>query len=66
MLRSRFQSLPGALSDCLIPADKDKEPKKGLKATFSRKFAAVNNDSYIVSSLYHAHLFMFLFPFIGF
>ncbi|XP_022896502.1 callose synthase 1-like [Olea europaea var. sylvestris] len=44
MLRSRFQSLPGALSDCLIPADKDKEPKKGLKATFSRKFAAIQSN----------------------
>ncbi|XP_027158791.1 callose synthase 2-like [Coffea eugenioides] len=38
MLRSRFQSLPGAFNACLIPVEKGKKPKKGLKATFSRKF----------------------------
>lgn len=40
MLRSRFQSLPGAFNACLIPLEKD-EKRKGLKATFSRKFAEV-------------------------
>ncbi|KAL2461368.1 Callose synthase 2 [Abeliophyllum distichum] len=44
MLRSRFQSLPGAFSACLIPADKDEKPKKGLKATFSRKFAEIQSN----------------------
>ncbi|KAG5566203.1 hypothetical protein RHGRI_001966 [Rhododendron griersonianum] len=42
MLRSRFQSLPGAFNACLIPEEKS-EPakKKGLKASlsFSRNFA---------------------------
>ncbi|KAI8573091.1 hypothetical protein RHMOL_Rhmol01G0251800 [Rhododendron molle] len=42
MLRSRFQSLPGAFNACLIPEEKS-EPakKKGLKASlsFSRSFA---------------------------
>lgn len=42
MLRSRFQSLPGAFNACLIPEDKTEDKKKrGLKATFSRKFAEV-------------------------
>lgn len=37
MLRSRFQSLPGAFNDCLIPLDKkEKAKKKGLKAAFSK------------------------------
>lgn len=40
MLRSRFQSLPGAFNDCLIPAEKDEKPK-GLRATFSRKYTEV-------------------------
>ncbi|KAK6164246.1 hypothetical protein DH2020_001110 [Rehmannia glutinosa] len=42
MLRSRFQSLPGAFNACLIPEEKT-EPakKKGLKATFSRKFEVI-------------------------
>lgn len=44
MLRSRFQSLPGAFNACLIPEEKS-EPakKKGLKASlsFSRNFAEV-------------------------
>ncbi|XP_058227891.1 callose synthase 3 [Rhododendron vialii] len=42
MLRSRFESLPGAFNACLIPEEKS-EPakKKGLKASlsFSRNFA---------------------------
>lgn len=42
MLRSRFQSLPGAFNACLIPVDKTEDKKKrGLKATFSRKFAEI-------------------------
>lgn len=42
MLRSRFQSLPGAFNACLIPEEKSEPKKKGLKATFSRNFAQVN------------------------
>ncbi|KAH7849658.1 hypothetical protein Vadar_021042 [Vaccinium darrowii] len=44
MLRSRFQSLPGAFNACLIPEEKS-EPakKKGLKATFSRNFAEISS-----------------------
>ncbi|KAL5549544.1 hypothetical protein UlMin_004775 [Ulmus minor] len=38
MLRSRFQSLPGAFNACLIPKENSETKKKGLKATFSRKF----------------------------
>ncbi|XP_077231016.1 callose synthase 3-like [Tasmannia lanceolata] len=41
MLRSRFQSLPGAFNARLIPADKTETKKKGLKATFSRKFEEI-------------------------
>ncbi|KAL7158229.1 hypothetical protein ABFS83_02G128600 [Erythranthe nasuta] len=43
MLRSRFQSLPGAFNACLIPAEKVEKPK-GLKATFSRKFAEIKSN----------------------
>ena len=42
MLRSRFQSLPGAFNASLIPADKAEQKKKGLKATFSRRFRDVS------------------------
>lgn len=42
MLRSRFQSLPGAFNACLIPEENNEKPK-GIKATFSRKFAEVFN-----------------------
>ncbi|CAN8247661.1 unnamed protein product [Cochlearia groenlandica] len=39
MLRSRFQSLPGAFNACLVPNEKSETAKKrGIKATFSRKF----------------------------
>jgi callose synthase len=45
MLRSRFESLPGAFNVSLIPEEKS-EPKKkgvkGLKATLSRKIVSVN------------------------
>ncbi|KAL0286903.1 UNVERIFIED_CONTAM: Callose synthase 3 [Sesamum calycinum] len=42
MLRSRFQSLPGAFNACLIPEEKNEMvKKKGLKATFSRKFEVI-------------------------
>lgn len=41
MLRSRFQSLPGAFNARLIPPEKNEEPKKGLKATLTRKFDEV-------------------------
>ncbi|KAK1261514.1 Callose synthase 3 [Acorus gramineus] len=40
MLRSRFQSLPGAFKKHLIPTEKIEAAKKrGLKASLSRKFA---------------------------
>ncbi|XP_042513016.1 callose synthase 3-like [Macadamia integrifolia] len=42
MLRSRFQSLPGAFNACLIPEEKSEtSKKKGLGATLSRKFADI-------------------------
>lgn len=42
MLRSRFESLPGAFNACLIPEEKCEPRKKGLKATLSRRFDQVN------------------------
>lgn len=43
MLRSRFESLPGAFNGCLIPPEKsDTVKKKGLKATLSRNYEAVS------------------------
>ncbi|KDP20385.1 hypothetical protein JCGZ_05268 [Jatropha curcas] len=45
MLRSRFQSLPEAFNACLIPLEKsEKIKRKGLKATFSRKFTEIHSD----------------------
>ncbi|KAJ6945093.1 callose synthase 3 [Populus alba x Populus x berolinensis] len=44
MLRSRFQSLPGAFNACLIPGDKSELKKKGFKATLSRKFAEIPSN----------------------
>ncbi|KAK4253647.1 hypothetical protein QN277_010295 [Acacia crassicarpa] len=45
LLRSRFDSLPGAFNARLIPLDKpEATKKKGLKATFSQKFAKVPNN----------------------
>ncbi|CAK7331752.1 unnamed protein product [Dovyalis caffra] len=45
MLRSRFQSLPGAFNACLIPSEKGETSKKrGLKATFSRKFTEIASN----------------------
>ncbi|GJT09449.1 callose synthase 3 [Tanacetum coccineum] len=41
MLRSRFESLPGAFNGCLIPPEKSEVKKKGLKATLSRQYDAV-------------------------
>ncbi|KAM1026730.1 hypothetical protein ACFX2A_040578 [Malus domestica] len=40
MLRSRFESLPGAFNSFLIPVERNEQTKKKgiLKATFSRKF----------------------------
>ncbi|KAG4959278.1 hypothetical protein JHK82_035988 [Glycine max] len=35
MLRSRFQSLPGAFNTCLVPSDK----KQKGRFSFSKKFA---------------------------
>ncbi|KAD3069004.1 hypothetical protein E3N88_36884 [Mikania micrantha] len=42
MLRSRFQSLPGAFNDCLIPAENRGMTKKGVNATVTHR---VNKDS---------------------
>ncbi|EHA8588213.1 callose synthase 3 [Cocos nucifera] len=40
MLRSRFQSLPGAFNARLVPVEQsDANKKKGLKASLSRRFA---------------------------
>ncbi|KAJ4849393.1 Callose synthase 3 [Turnera subulata] len=44
MLRSRFQSLPGAFNACLIPEERSEPKKKGLKATFSRNFATIPSN----------------------
>ncbi|KAL8170910.1 hypothetical protein V2J09_022714 [Rumex salicifolius] len=44
MLRSRFQSLPGAFNTYLIPPEKGEEKKKGLKATLSRRFVEVPSN----------------------
>ncbi|KAK4258423.1 hypothetical protein QN277_007877 [Acacia crassicarpa] len=44
MLRSRFQSLPGAFNGCLIPEEKSEPRKKGLKATLSRRFADIPSN----------------------
>ncbi|KAG9150701.1 hypothetical protein Leryth_008156 [Lithospermum erythrorhizon] len=38
MLRSRFQSLPGAFNARLIPVEKSEKQRKGLMAAISRKF----------------------------
>ncbi|XP_016169715.2 callose synthase 3 [Arachis ipaensis] len=44
MLRSRFQSLPGAFNASLIPEEKNEPRKKGLKATLSRRFAEIPSN----------------------
>ncbi|WVY95441.1 hypothetical protein V8G54_034529 [Vigna mungo] len=44
MLRSRFDSLPGAFNACLIPEEKSEPRKKGLKATLSRRFDLIPNN----------------------
>lgn len=42
LLRSRFESIPGAFNACLIPTEQtEKKKKRGLKATFSRRFDQV-------------------------
>jgi callose synthase len=38
MLRSRFESLPGAFNDRLIPDGKNQQKKKGIRATLSHNF----------------------------
>ncbi|KAL8129308.1 hypothetical protein V2J09_018463 [Rumex salicifolius] len=45
MLRSRFRSLPGVFNAYLIPPEKFKQKKKGLKATLSRRFIEVSSNS---------------------
>lgn len=68
MLRSRFQSLPGAFNGCLIPEEKgEAAKKKGLKATLSRKFDAVRFSFYYLFSFVICILFIdliSLFPFL--
>lgn len=44
MLRSRFRSLPGAFNACLIPAESNEKPKKGLRATLSRRFTEIPSN----------------------
>ncbi|CAJ2631133.1 unnamed protein product [Trifolium pratense] len=44
MLRSRFESLPGAFNACLIPEEKSEPRKKGLKATLSRRFDQIPSN----------------------
>ncbi|KAF7154004.1 hypothetical protein RHSIM_Rhsim01G0134500 [Rhododendron simsii] len=44
MLRSRFQSLPGAFNARLIPPEKNEKPKRGLKATLTRKFDEIPSN----------------------
>ncbi|KAE9463007.1 hypothetical protein C3L33_05086, partial [Rhododendron williamsianum] len=44
MLRSRFESLPGAFNARLIPLEKNEGPKKGLKATLTRKFDEIPSN----------------------
>ncbi|KAJ0019965.1 hypothetical protein Pint_31296 [Pistacia integerrima] len=44
MLRSRFESLPGAFNACLIPEERSEPKKKGLRATFSRNFAQIPSN----------------------
>ncbi|GAB2276965.1 Callose synthase 3 [Dionaea muscipula] len=44
MLRSRFDSLPGAFNARLIPLDKDEHKKKGLKASLSRRFPKIHSN----------------------
>ncbi|KAG5015805.1 hypothetical protein JHK85_021941 [Glycine max] len=45
LLRSRFDSIPGAFNACLIPTEQtEKKKKRGLKATFSRRFDQVASN----------------------
>ncbi|XP_061367624.1 callose synthase 3-like [Gastrolobium bilobum] len=44
MLRSRFQSLPGAFNASLIPEETKEPKKKGLKAAFSHRFAEIPSN----------------------
>ncbi|KAK1413367.1 hypothetical protein QVD17_35139 [Tagetes erecta] len=43
MLRSRFEQLPVAFNNCLIPAERSESTKKGLKATLSSRFTKVTS-----------------------
>ncbi|EXB29008.1 Callose synthase 3 [Morus notabilis] len=44
MLRSRFESLPGAFNSRLVPEEKNEPKKKGLRATFSRNFDEIPSN----------------------
>lgn len=50
MLRSRFQSLPGAFNTCLVPSDKTK--KRGF--SLSKRFAEV--ESLVPKKLIFKHI----------
>nr|POF00299.1 callose synthase 2 [Quercus suber] len=43
MLRSRFQSLPGAFNACLIPVENNEKTKEGTNGTFSYKFEKISS-----------------------
>ncbi|PWA67696.1 glycosyl transferase, family 48 [Artemisia annua] len=44
MLRSRFEKLPIAFNECLIPREKNERTKKDLKATLSHRFTKVTSQ----------------------
>ncbi|CAN1335765.1 Callose synthase 3 [Linum perenne] len=44
MLRSRFQSLPGAFNARLMPEERSEPKKKGLRATLSRNFVTIPSN----------------------
>ncbi|KAM7277956.1 hypothetical protein ACFE04_005090 [Oxalis oulophora] len=44
MLRSRFESLPGAFNACLIPEEKSEPKKKGLRATLTRNYDQIPSN----------------------
>ncbi|KAG4383879.1 hypothetical protein GLYMA_13G165666v4 [Glycine max] len=47
MLRSRFQSLPGAFNTCLVPSDK----KQKGRFSFSKKFSEVATTFTLITTL---------------
>lgn len=45
MLRSRFQTFPGAFNACLIPVENNERTKRGMKATLSRTFTEIQSNN---------------------